>query len=103
MNTVSNHAHGFAPAEWPFAVPSNSVAFTNTRVLHENHPILLVSHDFDGDWQFLCGADDPGECLLICLGCAYQRGVTVGAVAAHPVQGSMWGKLPEESAGRQAC
>ena len=90
MKTVTNHTHSFAPDEWPFTVPSNSVAFTNTRVLRENHPILLVSHDSDGDWQFLCGADEPGECLLICLGCAYQRDVTVSAVADLPIGWRAW-------------
>lgn len=90
METVSNHTHEFAPSVWPFAEPSNAVAFTNQRVLHEGHAVLMVSHDQDGDWQFLCGSEDPGDCLIICLGCAFEHDRTVGLVADLPVGWYAW-------------
>lgn len=90
METVSNHTHEFAPTNWPFDAPTNAVAFTNQRVLREDHPVLLVSHDHDGDWQFLCGNEDPGECLIVCLGCAFERDRTVGLVADLPVGWRAW-------------
>jgi hypothetical protein len=53
---------------WVFDEPRNLEVFTTTRVIDENHPILLVCHDDDGDWQFLCGTTDaPEDCKLICL------------------------------------
>jgi len=90
METISNHVHKFEPKVWPFAEPSNAVAYTSQRVLKENHPVLLVSHDEDGDWQFLCGSEDPGKCLIICLGCAFERDRTVGLVADLPVGWKAW-------------
>jgi len=90
MDTVANHVHVFEPQEWPFTEPSNAVAFTNQRVLRENHPVLTVFHDHDGEWQFMCGSEDPGECLIICLGCAYERDKTVGIVADLPSGWLAW-------------
>jgi len=87
---VSNHVHRFEPKEWPFQEASNTVAFTNHRVLRENHPVLLVSHDHEGDWQFLCGGEDPGECLIVCLGCAFENDKTVGLVADLPAGWIAW-------------
>ena len=89
-DTVSGHTHQFAPRSWPFGDASNTVAFTNHRVLREGHPVLLVSHDHDGDWQFLCGGEDPGECLIVCLGCAFENDRTVGLVADLPIGWRAW-------------
>ncbi len=33
----------------------NTYCFTCCHVLEDNKPILYVSHDEDGCWQFLCG------------------------------------------------
>ena len=90
METVSNHTHLFAPIDWPFEAPTNAVAYTNQRVLREDYLVLLVSHDNDGDWQFLCGSDDPGACLIVCLACAFERDRTVGLVADLPVGWQAW-------------
>ncbi len=32
-----------------------TACFTCDHVLNRELPILLVSHDHDGDWQFMCG------------------------------------------------
>lgn len=90
MDTSQGHVHKFAPREWPFASPSNTTAFTNDRVAHEGHPVLLISHDEEGDWQLLCGSEDPGKCLIVCLGCAFERDRTVGLVADLPVGWKAW-------------
>lgn len=38
---------------WPFSDPRNHAAITLWRILRAGKPILLVSHDDDGSWQFL--------------------------------------------------
>ncbi|MFK7755697.1 MAG: hypothetical protein AB8B53_02070 [Flavobacteriales bacterium] len=42
---------------YKFSEPRNTACFTCTHVLKEDSFILYVSHDSEGDWQFLCGAD----------------------------------------------
>ena len=42
-------------SEFPFKDAQNTACFTCCHVLEENKPILYVSHDQDGFWQFLCG------------------------------------------------
>ena len=46
--------------DWPFHEGKNRSAIT-TRYVLEGRPILLVSHDDDGDWQFVCGTTDLTE------------------------------------------
>src|SRR5947209_249261 len=45
----------YDPAIWRFQEGSNRAVFTTKSVIHDGLPILFVSHDSDGDWQFLCG------------------------------------------------
>ena len=40
---------------FPFSDPPDTACFTCRHVLDEHRPILYVSHDEDGCWQFLCG------------------------------------------------
>ena len=85
MNTVDAHPHDFAESDWPFSVPSNTTAFSSGQVMREGAPVLVVCHDHDGEWQFLHGdvlQDD--ECLLICMGCAFQRTPAIAALANMP-------------------
>lgn len=91
MDTVEEHRHSFPQSEWPFSTPTNTVAFTTVVVLREGHPVLLVSHDHDGDWQFLCGTtNDIANCLIVCLSCAYQRDTSVGELADLPIGWQAW-------------
>jgi len=86
MNIEESHHHGFAKWEWPFSDPDNSVAFSTVRVFRENFPILLVSHDEDGDWQFLCGTTlDKKHIFVACLGCVFERDRTIGELADLPI------------------
>lgn len=85
MKTVEPHDHRLEPGEWPFAEPENAAAFTTSRAIRGGEPILLVSHDHEGDWQFLCGdVGEADECMLICLACAYVRDRSVGELADLP-------------------
>jgi hypothetical protein len=63
----------------------NTAAVTTSRHLRDGQPILFVSHDSDGEWQFLCGdIGDDEECMVICLACAYLRDKTIGELADMP-------------------
>lgn len=66
------------------AAPSTAV-FTCQHVLRDGHPILRVSHDCEGDWQFSCGGNHAdgsgGEPLLVCLKDMVDRDASVNDVA----------------------
>lgn len=48
-------------SKFSFADAPNTACFTCRHVLEENKPILYVSHDEDGYWQFLCGGNHKEE------------------------------------------
>jgi hypothetical protein len=82
---MSEHRHSFVDSEWPFSDPINTAAFTTVRVVRDGYPVLLVSHDEEGDWQMLCGTtNDTADALVVCLGCAYQRDRSIGELADLP-------------------
>ncbi|QYF94079.1 DUF4262 domain-containing protein [Massilia sp. PAMC28688] len=84
-----SHTHAFA--HWPFAAPVNAISYCTTLVVHNRLPILRVSHDRDGDWQFHdATTDDPGEPVLLCLGCVFERDATVAEVSDLPQGWSAW-------------
>lgn len=68
-----------------FKAPRNAMAFVCGRV-RDGAPVLFVSHDEDGYWQFLCGADHstPAEGdggFLFCLECVVARDASLNDVA----------------------
>jgi hypothetical protein len=38
---------------WPFAESPDVGVYTTRQLLREGAPLGLISHDLDGDWQFL--------------------------------------------------
>ena len=59
--------------------------FTTKPVVRDGHPILLVTHDREGDWQFLCGTTNRAEDgQLVSLGCIFERDHTIAEVADLP-------------------
>lgn len=91
MDTVELHPHNFSEAEWPFLDPMNAVALSTVRVFREDFPVLRVSHDYDGDWQILCGTTNQIEhAIIVCLGCAYQRDKSIGELANLPIGWTSW-------------
>lgn len=40
-----------------FNLPANTAVFVCSHVADRKRPVLRVSHDANGDWQFLCGGD----------------------------------------------
>lgn len=87
-----------APSEWPFADPVNALAITTKRVLYEGHPVLLVTHDDDGDWQILCGTtNDPADGLVVCLGDMYEKERSLGQLCDLPRGWRAWRDSPTGS------
>ena len=106
MRTVPAHPHSFAMSDWPFKEPPNTAAFTTTRVAREGLPVLVVSRDEEGEWQFLCGTTTKSsDCLVVCLGCAYERDLTLAEVSDLPDGwqaqrkriGGAWERYPPEA------
>lgn len=81
---------------WPFQEGKNRAVFTTKPVIHENHPILLVSHDAEGDWQFLCGTTNrPKDGLVVSLGCIVERDPGLGKLADLPEGWRAFRKSPK--------
>jgi hypothetical protein len=71
-------------SSWPFHEGKNRACFTTRRVI-DGLPILLVSHDKDGDWQFLCGTtNETKDSALVCLGEMLGTDGTLSEVADLP-------------------
>lgn len=83
-NRAVGHRH---PNSFAFDAPTegNLAAFT-CRLVSEGAPILHVSHDDDGDWQFLCGGqhEDDGDDgpVVACLGCVVGQDPTLNELAS---------------------
>lgn len=74
----------------------------------EGSPILLVSHDTEGDWQFLCSTtNEPSEAVLVSLGSMLARDKTLAQVAdlpedwvaERPKVGAAWVRLKADGIG----
>lgn len=74
-----------AERTWSFHAGRNRAVFTTRPVLEESHPVLLVSHDAEGDWQFLCGTTSKTEDgRLVGLGTILEIDPTLSALADLP-------------------
>jgi hypothetical protein len=80
---MTAHTHDFP--DWPFQVAVNTLTYCTVKVAREGLPVLQVTHDEDGDWQFLdATTEEPGECTLLCFGCIYQRDATLATLSDLP-------------------
>lgn len=50
-----------AKTSWLFPDPPGTAVISLKRIVQHGHPILYVSHDDDGAWQFLDGEDVSTE------------------------------------------
>jgi hypothetical protein len=79
----ANHEHKRAE-RFEFSAARNTAVFVCTRV-RDGAPVLHVSHDSHGDWQFLCG-DQHGDGqsdrpLLVCLECVVADDLTLNELS----------------------
>jgi hypothetical protein len=91
-------------SDWPFDGPPDVATITTIKVLYENHPILLVTHEEeDGTWQFLCGAtDDPQDGRVVGLGTILKLDPGVAMLANLPYGWQAWRESPESPWQRDA-
>lgn len=95
---MSPHQILAAADEWTDADSTNTVTITTRQVLHEGHPVLIVSHDSDGTWQILCGTTtDKADALVISLGEALQNDRSIASLADMPRGWPARRSSPEDS------
>jgi hypothetical protein len=69
-----------------FTDAENKAVFTCSHILDNKHNILYVSHDGDGDWQFLCGGNHTDEDVkVVTLKQAVELDQTVNDLYEMPV------------------
>jgi hypothetical protein len=69
-----------------FSEPDDRAVFTCRHVLGEGRPILSVSHDPDGDWQFLCGGDhEDSDAAVVSLAAIVSRDPSLVTLADMPI------------------
>jgi hypothetical protein len=71
---------------WPFKDPADTRVYTTRFVLDDGYPILVVSHDPDGAWEFLCGTTDKEkDAREVLLGEVIELDERIREVADLPV------------------
>ena len=72
--------------KWLFADPKNVAVFTTKQVVRLRHPILYVSHDEDGAWQFHSGAQQVStdDAMVVALLKMVEHDPTICALADLP-------------------
>lgn len=68
--------------KFPFMDKPNTATFVCCHVLNKERPILRVTHDEDGYWQFLCGGNhNIDDAQIVSLQFAYELDKSVAEVA----------------------
>ena len=71
---------------WPFHEGKNRAVFTTRQVLEGGYPVVLVTHDHEGNWQFLCGTtDDPKDGRLVGMATVIEKNPTILELVDLPV------------------
>jgi hypothetical protein len=83
-------------AGWPFREPAETRAHTTRFVLDKDLPILIVVHERDGGWEFLCGTTDKRkDAREIFLGEAVELDPRLREIADLPVGWRAYRDSPE--------
>jgi hypothetical protein len=77
-DSTCNNSGENSMGDWPFADLRNLASTSVRRIIPDDDPVLLVSHDADdGGWQFLTGgpfeAADPTEELYFAVRAGDRR------------------------------
>ncbi len=82
---------------WPFTETENTACFTQSHIIEQGAPILLVTHDADdGSWQFLDGSDNVRlvDALVVSLREIWDRDPSLAEVADLPLGCMAWREEP---------
>jgi hypothetical protein len=89
---------------WPFTEAPNLATFTVRQILHDKRPILRVTHDRDGAWQFLPGGPVKlADAMLVSLQVIAAHDPSVAELADLPRgwlarrtrSGAAWKRTPQ--------
>ena len=76
---------------WPFADPRNVAVFTVKQIVRTGEPILWVTHDSDGAWQFHTGGEAHMEDgMVVCLAEIFEIDPTIKSLADLPLGWRAW-------------
>lgn len=82
--------------DWPFDDPRDFACLSLRTILEDGAPILLVTHDTDGTWQFLTGEDvKMPEARVVGLGEMYDHDPSIARLADLPIDWEAWRETPE--------
>src|SRR5688572_28215953 len=71
--------------DFQFTDAQDTACFSCAHVLTEREPILTVTHDHDGSWQFLCGQEhSEADAKIISLKQATDIDPSVNGLYAMP-------------------
>ncbi len=77
--------------DWLFNEPPDLAVITTQRVLSNRFPILLVSHDDDGGWQFLDGVpSETDDVRIVSLHRIITLDPTIQDLASLPPGKQAW-------------
>ncbi len=91
-------------SDWPFDLAPNVAAITTVGVIERNLPILVVQHDDETGWAFLCGTtNDTSDGRVIGMGTALRKDPSLAGIADLPAGwtarraavGSDWHRHPD--------
>lgn len=84
--------HGMRPrGSWAFADEPHTGAYTRKAVFEKREPILLITHDDDGSWQFHGpGEADVEQGVLVCLHHMVDMDPSVNELADLPLGWVAW-------------
>lgn len=73
--------------KYKFLDPADTACFVCDHVLSRQRPILHVTHDHDGYWQFICGQNDHDEsnAKIISIGQATEIDSTINDLFEMPM------------------
>lgn len=87
MSVFNSFGQNKGNTEFKFSDSQDKAVFTCNHVLEEGRDILYVTHDSDGDWQFLCGQDNHTEenAKIISLKEVTELDITINELYEMPV------------------
>jgi hypothetical protein len=83
--------------DWPFADPANVAVFTLRQIVEGGQPILHVTHDEDGSWQFLSrGRACETDAMVVSLADMLRIDANIKRLAGLPLGWLAWRRTAEE-------
>jgi hypothetical protein len=83
-------------SDWKFQDPPHTGVYTTKRIMNEEEPILYVSHDEDGAWQFHGASESKAESAgVTCFHHLVDSDPSLGQLHDLPTGWCAWRDSPE--------